>query len=248
MIRNLRLFVPIAILISTQSCITAKKVPYMQDAGRFVRQKIPDSYQIRIDNDDLLSIVVTSRDTVLAQPFNRTPERQGYLVDAEGTITFPVFGEMKVAGLTPSQLADSLKAGIIRKGYIKDAVVSVKLLNFKISVMGEVNKPGVYPIPTERVTVLEALSLAGDMSVYGKRDKVLVVREENGVREMRYIDVNSTTLFNSPYYFLRQNDLVYVEPNKARSTQSESNQRLPLLLGGISVLATLASLIIVIEK
>jgi polysaccharide export outer membrane protein len=234
--------------MSAYSCTTAKKVPYLQDAGSFIRQKIPDSYQIRIGDDDLLSIVVSSKDTLLAMPFNRTPERQGYLVDAAGSISFPIFGAMKVAGMTPSELADSIRLTIVRKGYIKDAEVAVKILNFKVSVMGEVNRPGVYSIPTQRVTVLEALSLAGDMSVYGRRDRVLVVREENGVREMRYMDVNSTSLFNSPYYFLRQNDLVYVEPNRARSTQSESNQRLPLFLAGLSVVATLASLIIVIEK
>jgi len=220
----------------------------MQDAGAFTRQPIFATYQIRIENDDLLSIAVSSKDTVLARPFNRAPGGQGYLVDAAGNISFPVFGEMKVAGLTPAVLSDSIKERIIRGGYIKDAAVAVKLSNFKIAIMGEVNRPGVFPIPSERVTVLEALSLAGDMSIYGKRDRVLVIREEDGQRDMHYLDVNSTELLNSPYYYLRQNDLVYVEPNRSRAGQSEFNPRLPEILTAASVLTSLVSLIVLISK
>ncbi|MHA4809103.1 polysaccharide biosynthesis/export family protein [Flavitalea flava] len=244
----IRLLVLIAFLTTAVSCTTYQKVPYMQDAVSFTKQKIPVAYQITIENDDLLSISVSSKDTVLAQPFNRAPGGHGYLVNQKGVIDFPVFGEIKVAGKTPIVLADALRSRIISEGYIKDPSVAVKLLNFKISVMGEVNKPGVYPIPSERVSILEALTLAGDMSVYGKRDKVLVIREEEGQRDMHYIDVNSTSLFNSPYYYLRQNDLVYVEPNKARAQQSEYNPRLPLILSAVSVLTSIASIIILITK
>jgi polysaccharide export outer membrane protein len=243
-----RLFMLIAILSTAASCTAYKKVPYMQDASSFTAQKIADAYQISIQNDDLLSIAVSSKDTILAMPFNRAPGGQGYLVNTRGHIDFPVFGEIKVAGMTPVALADFIRLRIIRDGYIKDPAVSVKLLNFKISVMGEVNKPGVFPIPTQRITILEALSMAGDMSVYGRRDKVLIVREEDGQRDMHYLDINSTAVFGSPYYYLRQNDVVYVEPNKARAQQSEYNPRLPVILSAASVLASIASLIILIAK
>ena len=233
---------------ATVSCTTSKKVPYMQDAAWYGRQKIAESYQIRIGNDDQLSIVVSSKDTILARPFNRSASGQGYLVDTSGSISFPVFGIIKVADWTPGALADSIRSKIIRGGYIKDASVSVKLLNFKISVMGEVNRPGVFPIPSERITVLEALSLAGDMSIYGKRDRVLIIREEEGQRDMHYLNVNSTDLFSSPYYYLRQNDVVYVEPNHSRAGQSEFNPRLPEILTAASVLTSLISLIVLISK
>ena len=219
----------------------------MQDAATFARQKI-GAYRIKIENDDLLSIMVSSKDTVLARPFNRVPGGQGYLVSANGSIDYPVFGEISAAGLTASDLADSIKSMIIRGGHIKDPVVAVKLMNFKVSVMGEVNRPGVFPVPSERVTVLEAISMAGDMSVYGRRDKVLIVREEDGLRDMHYIDVNSTALFSSPYYYLKQNDLVYVEPNKAKAAQSDFDPRLPVILAGATVLTSIASLIILIAK
>jgi protein involved in polysaccharide export with SLBB domain len=248
MTRQFRSFSLIVTLFTVSSCTTSKKVAYMQDAAWYNKQKIPGAYQIKIANDDLLSVVVSSKDTVLARPFNRAPGGQGYLVSTNGYIEFPVFGEMRVAGLTPAALADTIKAKLIREGHIKDPIVAAKLLNFKVSVMGEVNRPGVFPVPSERVTVLEAISMAGDMSVYGKRDKVLVVREDEGQLEMAYLDVNSTALFNSPYYYLRQNDMVYVEPNKAKAAQSEFDPRLPVILTGASVLTSLVSLIILIAK
>lgn len=247
MTRTLQFFSFIAAL-STISCTSSKKVAYMQDAAFYNRQKIMGVYPLKIANDDVLSIVVSSKDTVLARPFNRAPGGQGFPVNAKGCIDYPVFGEMKVSGLTAVALEDSIKSRLIEGGHIKDAIVAVKLVNFKISVMGEVNRPGVFPIPSERVTVLEAISMAGDMSVYGRRDKVLVVREEDGQRDMHYLDVNSTALFNSPYYYLKQNDLIYVEPNQAKAAQSEYDPRLPVILTGASVLTSLVSLIILIAK
>lgn len=245
--QKIKLFTLIAILF-TVSCTSSKKVAYLQDAALYSKQKISGAYPIKIGIDDVLSIVVSSRDTVLTKPFNRSPGGQGFLVDAGGNIDYPVFGQIKAAGLTATALADSIKARMISGGHIKDPIVAVKLLNFKISVMGEVNRPGVFPIPSERVTILEAITMAGDMTVYGRRDKVLIVREEDGQRDMYYLDVNSTTLFNSPYYYLKQNDLVYVEPNRAKAAQSEYDPRLPVILTGASVLTSLVSLIILIAK
>jgi len=246
--QKLHLFTLIAAALFIVSCTGSKKVAYLQDAEGYPRQKIAGAYPVKIGVDDVLSITVSSKDTVLTRPFNRSPGGQGFLVDAGGNIDYPVFGQIKAAGLTATALSDSIKAKLIEGGHVKDPIVAVKLLNFKISVMGEVNRPGVFPIPSERVTVLEAITMAGDMTVYGRRDKVLVIREEDGQRDMHYLDVNSTALFSSPYYYLKQNDLVYIEPNKAKAAQSEYDPRLPVILTGASVLTSLVSLIILIAK
>jgi exopolysaccharide biosynthesis WecB/TagA/CpsF family protein len=245
--QKLHLFALIAALFMA-SCTGSKKVAYLQDAAGYARQKIAGAYPVKIGIDDVLSVTVSSKDTVLTRPFSRSPGGQGFLVDADGNIDYPVFGQIKAAELTTTALADSIRTRLINGGHIKDPIVTVKLLNFKISVMGEVNRPGVFPIPSERVTVLEAITMAGDMTVYGRRDKVLIIREEDGQRDMHYLDVNSTALFSSPYYYLRQNDLVYVEPNKAKAAQSEFDPRLPVILTGASVLTSLVSLIILIAK
>ncbi len=244
---SLRLLLSCAILCAAASCTVSKKVPYLQDAATYNRQVIDANYQLKIGCDDLLSIAVSSRDTILAMPFNRTAGR-GFLVSSSGNIEYPMFGQIKAAGKTTAMLADSIKTKIIEGGYIKDPSVSVRLMNFKVSVMGEVNKPGVFPVNTERVTVMEALGMAGDMSIYGRRDKVLVIREEEGQRDLHYLDFNSTGIFNSPYYYLRQNDVVYVEPNKPRTGDASYSSRLPVLLTAASVLTSLASLIILIAK
>lgn len=248
MTRSPQFFLFISCILFTASCTTSKKVPYLQDAGSYTKQIIPGVFQIKIGNDDMLAIAVSSKDTILAQPFNRVPGGQGYLVNSSGNIVFPIFGELKAAGRTPTALADTIKTKLVNGGYIKDAAVTVRVQNFKVSVMGEVSRPGVFPIASGRVTILEALSLAGDMTVYGKRDRVLIIREEDGQRDMKYIDVNSTALFDSPYFYLRQNDVVYVEPNKAKSSESQYSTGLPVILTGASVLTSLISLIVLISK
>ncbi|NML37257.1 polysaccharide export protein [Chitinophaga sp. G-6-1-13] len=232
------------------SCSAPRHVSYFQNAASFGKQPVEKSYKVNIQNDDLISIMVASKDTDLAVPFNKlNPDgtAYGYLVDAKGEIDFPLLGTLQVTRQTTDGLALLLKKRLISEGYIKDPTVIVRLLNFKVSVIGEVTKPGVFPVSTERITILEAIGMAGDLSIYGKRDKILVVREKDGEREMHYLDIQSTDLLSSPYYYLQQNDVVYVEPNKAKAMQGDYKTRvLPLVLSGVSVLASIASVLILV--
>lgn len=222
------------------------------------QQEIEQKYEVIIHGDDLLAIMVNSRDPELALPFNmpmvsyqlgsNTGGQQrvlGYLVDTNGNIDFPILGEIHVEGLTRMQLTELIKNKLIEGDLIKDPIVTVQFLNFKISVMGEVGRPGSFTISGDRITLLEALSMAGDLTIYGRRDRVGVIRENNGKRTILFHDLRSADIFNSPCYYLQQNDIVYVEPNKAKSGQSSINQNnsIGVWVSVISLLTTIAVLI-----
>jgi polysaccharide export outer membrane protein len=196
-----------------------------------------EKHEVFIQPDDLLSITVNSRNQELAMPFNlplvsqqldgRNYSQQrvlGYLVGQNGEIDFPVLGKLKVGGITRMQLTDMIKNRLVEEELVGDAVVTVQFQNFKISVMGEVAKPGSFIITGDRVTLLEALSMAGDLTIYGRRDRITVIREKDGLRTLKVHDLRSSDIFTSPYYYLQQNDVVYVEPNRARAGQSGINQ------------------------
>ena len=243
-------------------CASPEKVLYLQDVDSFKQHEIEDVYEVRLHKDDLLAIMVNSRDPELALPFNMplvtyqlgtnlgSAGQQrvlGYLVDSEGYIDFPILGKLKVDGLTRLQLTELIKHKLIEEDLIKDPIVTVQLLNYKISVMGEVARPGSFTITSDRVTLLEALSMAGDLTIYGRRDRVAVIRETEGKRTVLYHDLRSVDLFSSPCYYLQQNDIVYVEPNRAKIGQSEINQNnsVGVWLSAISVLTSVVSIIIV---
>jgi len=249
----------VAILFFT-SCASQKEISYLQDIPSFQEQKIDQKYEIIIHNDDLLGIMVNSRNPELALPFNMplvsyqlgTPgmgvSQQrviGYLVDSDGHIDFPILGKLRVEGLTRAELTDLIKDKLIGEDLIKDPIVTVQFLNYKISVMGEVARPGSFNITGDRITLLEALSMAGDLTIYGKRDRVAVIREQNGVRTIQFHDLRSANLFNSSYYYLQQNDIVYVEPNKAKAAQSGINQNnsVGVWVSVLSLMTTIAVLI-----
>ncbi|MGL5547943.1 MAG: polysaccharide biosynthesis/export family protein, partial [Tannerellaceae bacterium] len=164
------------------------------------------------------------------------------LVNSTGNIDFPVIGTIHVAGKTRQQLVDQLKKELTT--YMHDPIVSVKYLNYKITVLGEVAKPGSFTIPNERITLLEALGLAGDMTVYGKRNNVLVIREINNKQLHHRVNMNSNDLFSSPVYYLQQNDVVYVEPNKAKATGGDYSSFMPLFVSLGSLFTTIAALLI----
>ncbi len=254
-----------SLVLLAVSCASPEKVLYLQDVEQYKEQTIDEAYEVRIHKDDLLSIMVNSRNPELALPFNMplltfqlgssqvyTGQQRvlGYLVDSEGYIDFPILGKIKVDGLTRLQLTNLIKNRLIEEDLIKDPVVTVQMLNFKISVMGEVARPGSFSITSDRVTLLEALSMAGDLTIYGKRDRVAVIREVNGKRTILYHDLRSADLFRSPCYYLQQNDIVYVEPNRAKIGQSEINQNnsVGVWLSAVSVLTSIVSIIIVSRK
>lgn len=242
------------------ACTSSKKILYLQDVQPLKQQDIENQYEVKIHNDDLLAIMVNSKNPELALPFNMplvsyqmgyqntyTQRILGYLVDSDGNIDFPILGKIHVAGMTRKELTEYLKQRLMDEDYIKDPIVTIQFLNFKISVMGEVNRPGSFDISSDRITLLEALSKAGDLTIYGRRDRVAVIREVDGVRTILYHDLRSSDIFQSPCYYLQQNDIVYVEPNKAKTGQSRINQNnsVSVWTSVISVLTSIVTLILV---
>lgn len=248
------------------SCQSYKKVPYLQDTEaveQTTQQK--NLYDAKIMPKDLLTIVVSCTSPELAVPFNLTvaspasvatgnsqltvqPTLQPYLVDNEGKINFPVLGELKVAGLTKREaeqlIIDKLKP------YIKEIpIVTVRMVNYKISVLGEVARPGTFTINNEKVNLLEALAMAGDMTVWGVRDNVKLIREgADGKQEIVTLDLNKAETIFSSYYWLQQNDIVYVTPNKAKARNSDIGNSTSLWFSATSILVSLASLLVTIFK
>ena len=245
------------------SCKSRKDVVYLQDVVPLKQQEIEQRFEVYIHEDDLLASMVNSKDPELALPFNMpmvtyqvgsesTGQQRvlGYLVDVNGDIDFPILGKLHVAGLTRLELRELIKNKLIEGDLIKDPVVTVQFLNFKVSVMGEVARPGSFNIQGDRITLLEALSMAGDLTIYGRRDRVAVIREKDGQRTILFHDLRSADVFTSPCYYLQQNDIVYVEPNRAKSEQSGINQNnsVSVWLSAVSVLAAVASLIVTLTK
>lgn len=253
----------VAILLFA-SCQSYKKVPYLQDVEAVERTvQEGNLYDAKIMPKDLLTIVVSCTSPELAVPFNLTvastanvtlnsvtsqPVLQPYLVDNEGKINFPVLGELKVGGLTKKQ-AESL---IIEKlkPYIKETpIVTVRMVNYKISVVGEVARPGTFTISNEKVNLLEALAMAGDMTVWGLRDNVKLIREgADGKQEIVTLDMNKAETILSPYYWLQQNDIIYVTPNKAKARNSDIGNSTSLWFSATSILVSLASLLVTIFR
>ena len=253
------------VVVLCTSCASSKKVVYLQDVVPLKQQDIEQKYEVYVHNDDLLAIMVNSKNPELALPFNMPmvsyqlgsgstsgggQRMLGYLVNGNGDIDFPILGKLHVAGLTRMQLTEMIKQRLIDEDLIKDPIVTVQFLNYKVSVMGEVNAPGSFNISGDRITLLEALSMAGDLTIYGRRDRVAVIREKDGKRTILMHDLRSSDIFNSPCYYLQQNDIVYVEPNKAKAGQSEINQNksVGVWLSAASILVSIASLIVTLTK
>ena len=254
----------VAGLFLLSSCAPVKDIAYFQNKVNNEPEKIDKHAGIVIQPKDMLSIVVSSRNPELALMFNlmmvqQTPGSEvsmgggqqrllGYVVDNDGCIDFPVLGILKVAGLTRWELAEMIKNKLIREGYLTDAVVTVEFMNFKVSVLGEVTAPGTYGIEGDKVTILQALSLARDLTIYGQRENVSVIRERNGERIFYQVNLCDVNLFQSPAYYLQQNDVIYVEPSveKARqSTIDDKNLRLTsIAISSSSLLLSLASLLV----
>ena len=247
------------------ACTSYKNVPYLQnpEAVNDLEGTLP-LYDAKIMPKDLLSITVNTTDPQAAAPFNLTvqtplnaaltnintttqPTLQQYLVNNAGEIDFPVIGTLRVGGLTKNE-AESLIRERLRP-YLKEApIVTVRMANYKISVLGEVARPGSFTIGNEKVNVLEALAMAGDMTVYGVRSEVAVTREVDGVRTIEYLDLTSTDIFNSPAFYLQQNDVVYVKPNKYKAQTGEISQNRNFYLSLVGTAISVATLIVTLTK
>ncbi len=221
------------------SCNTSKEILYFQDINVNQPEVISGARDITVQPKDQISILVSSKDPQLAALFNlaraqvrvgtesslnTAGEVSGYTLDDKGNIDFPVLGTLHIAGMTKSQIATLVKKRLMEENLVNAPVVTVEFMNLYFSVLGEVKTPGKYAITKDQITLLEAISMAGDLSIYGKRDAIFVIREENGERVTHWVDIRSKDLFNSPVYYLKQNDVVYVQPNKVRAGQSTINE------------------------
>lgn len=242
------------------SCISQRKLSYLRDVDASSADSINKTYvplsENYITQGDVLSIFVNALDVEAVQAFNlplantqRLGSRQvsatggstlqGYWVDPEGNIDFPVLGKLHVEGMTSTMLKDTLTMLISQS--VKDPIINVAFLNFAITVLGEVKNPGRHSVSQQGITIFEALGLAGDLTIYGKRNNVLVSREVNGKMEFARLNLNDESIFASPYYHIRQNDVIYVEPNNARSIAS---QNIPLYLSMLTTLGSMATIIV----
>jgi polysaccharide export outer membrane protein len=224
------------------SCVNTKKSTYFIDQNDAVLETTSSSPETVITPNALLGITVSSLNPNATVIFNTTltgtTQASGYLVNREGYIQFPVLGNIKAEGLTGNQLREQIVKSLIDKKLLVDPIVNVRFLNFKITVLGEVGRPTVIDVPNEKISLLEALGLAGDITIYGKKDNVMIIREENSKKIIKRLNLTTNTLFNSPYYYLKANDVVYVEANKAKiSSSSRSTQLLPVFLTALSFVA-----------
>ncbi len=232
------------------SCTSSSKITYLQDvySNKAVIEKSQD-YEPKLQADDLLSIVVSADNPENTIPFN-LPQIQAsldvnstqnniktYLIDAHGEIDFPVIGKIKLAGLARSE-ANKKMVSLV-SDYIKNPGINLHILNFKVSVLGEVNRPGSISINSERITLLEALSKAGDLTIYGKRNNILVIREIGGLKTYANIDITKSDFINSPFYYLAQNDVVLVHPNKTKINAASVGPNTSVIISSISLLLTL---------
>lgn len=239
------------------ACTSKKKLKYFDGELKQSQTDVKFNNPI-FRKDDLLSITVMGMDPESVLPFNMPVSQQfatnvggysqgaptppGYLIDGAGEIDFPVIGKIKLAGLTRTEAVELLKSKL--SAYVAKPNVNIRILNFKVTVLGEVKNPGTFTIPNERVTLLEAIGIAGDLLITGVRKNVLVIRDEDGKKTETRIDLTTTEVFNSPVYYLQQNDVVYVEPNRAKMNSSVVNAaNIGIAVSVLSLLITMATLL-----
>lgn len=249
-------------MLCLTSCVTQRKMTYFSDLDKFGTDSINTKYHPAaepvIRNADKLVILVSAVDPEAVVPFNlrtinemsttsldvsNAGKLQYYTVDTEGNISFPVIGKVHLAGMTKAQAVDMLQTKI--SAWVNNPTVTINFIGPSVTIMGEVNAPGRYEMTAERTSVLDALALAKDLTVYGKRDNILLTRENNGKLEFVRLNLNSPELFMSPYYYLQPNDVIYVEPNRVRAIAS---QNISLYLSMITTLASMATVIVSVVK
>jgi polysaccharide export outer membrane protein len=239
------------------ACTSKKKMVYFNSPEAIKNSDANKNYTPVFHKDDLLAIIVSGIDQEAVKPFNLPspnmginlagyatglPSLSGYLVDSEGNVNMMVVGKLKIAGLSRMEATELIREKL--KNYLTDPIVSIRILNFKVTVLGEVRAPGTFNIPNERISLPEALGLAGDLNITGRRKNVLVIRDIDGQKTETRVDLTSKELFSSPVYYLNQNDIIYVEPNRAKINSSVVNtSNVGIVISVISLLATIAVLI-----
>ena len=232
-------------LLFLGSCATKKEVVYFQDAKGFETLVDKNDFTPKFKVDDLVSIHVSTLNNEASAPFNLfrgstegrlTPESVDYLIDEKGEIDFPVIGKLKIAGLSPEETRQLLRERLSE--YLKDPIINIRLRNFSVTILGEVRQPGTYPVVGEKITILEALGLAGDLTIKGQRENVMVIRDFDGTKVYTRINLTSKDALTSPVYYLTQNDVVYVEPNRSAITASSLDQRTSIAISIASLVIT----------
>ncbi|WP_300980395.1 polysaccharide biosynthesis/export family protein [Nonlabens sp.] len=240
------------------SCVPKKRLLYLQDIDTSLTDN-ELNYQSIIKKDDILRISVTSENMELVQPFNQLigitnqsslngigqqGQLFGYLVDNHGTLVFPLLGTIEAAGKTREEMTVFLQSKI-REGFVKDAVVDVRIVNFKVTVLGEVNRPGTFNLDYNRITLLQVLGQAGDLTIYGNRKNITILRDVDGVQTSHRVDLTTSDFIDSDFYYLQQNDVVVVEPNYAQVQAAGFNRNASLY---VSIASILLSLIVIISR
>ena len=263
-----KIFLIITAFLALTSCKNQKEIAYMQNIEQIAKEASQKNVQSTIQPNDQLLIYVTAKDMSITAPFNQgvatdinksqvnysqpntnlpasgqtSVSGVTYTVYSDGFIEFPILGRISTTGKTVEALKDELTKKL--RKYIIDPTVSVRYANYRVTVLGEVNKPGEYLIPDGKTTLLAALGLAGDLTIYGKRDNILVVREQDGVRTQAYINLTDANFINSPYYHLKQNDVVYVTPNNAKKNSASFGPQTTIYISVASIIVTILALII----
>jgi polysaccharide export outer membrane protein len=240
----------ICISLLLLSCSNTKSATYFNNISS--RSFSTDVKQLEpiIQKNDLLSINVSSVNAEATELFNQKTEDaaqitnnagessivSGYLVDQDGYVNFPILGNVVAAGRSKKELRNDITAKLVNEKLLIDPIVDIRYLNYRVSVLGEVKNPAVLTIPNEKISLLEALGQVGDITIYGRRDNVTLIREENGIKRIQEIDLTTSEIFNSPYYYLQSNDIIYVQPNKGRiASASEFKEWIPVILSALSL-------------
>lgn len=248
----------VTMILMMVGCGSSKEVAYWQNIDSISLAASKGLYDAKIMPKDELTILVQTTDPLTSEPFNLRSTGQtssknqitGYLVDNNGMINFPIVGKIHVAGLTKTECEDLIKSKI--QPYLartENPLVSVRTSSYRITVIGEVNRPGVIPVATEKISLIEALAEAGDMTIYGKRDNVLLVREDkSGEKHKVRLNMNDANIINSPYYYLQQNDIVYVEPHKVKARNTFFGSNTSIFYSVIGITTSLVSLLITVLR
>ncbi len=261
--KNLKFLALIAIAAAICACSPQKRVIYFQDAQDNAAIKVATDNQVRIKPHDRLTVVVSSQNPELAAPFNSNSSFnslsnnpagsysnnglqsvQVRTVDGNGNLFIPIIGNVYCVGKTRHELATEIADKIVKGGYINDPSVNIQFADMKISVLGEVTRPGHFDITRDKVSILEALAMAGDMTIYGNRENVSVVRNENGESKIYQINLLKADSFSSPGFYLQSNDVVYVQPNRYKAATAEINQNRSFWISIVSTLISAATLVI----
>ncbi|HWK03595.1 MAG TPA: polysaccharide biosynthesis/export family protein [Puia sp.] len=251
------------LLFFTTSCVNTRKAVYFNNIPDTILTNTASIKEPLIEKNDLLSITVSSLNAEASTIFNTpnlttavssvtagstgvpgvgSPQFTGYLVNQDGSIKFPVLGTLPVAGLTKKQLEETIADSLAARQLLVDPIINVRFLNFRVTVLGEVAKPTTINVSNERISILEALGLAGDLTIYAKRDNVLLIREEGNKKIIKRIDLNSEKILSSPYYYLKTNDIVYVEPGKTKIySTSRALQLAPAILAALGFIAIIVT-------